>query len=140
MGGIDSIDPHCAWTISRQHEHLRAQCQFIISLCAMVKPCEPGSELLCHKCGVMYCDPIIHIIATCSSIMPIRHELWSEIINIGPIEFSVVLHNMDDTYLALNLLSCKSDRFFDLSNEDAEKFGIVCVTYIYKMCKTFDSH
>ena len=131
-----SVIPHRAWTIAKEHEHLRSQCQFVVSLCSLVRPHEP--KLLCHKCGSFYSDPIIHIISNCSSVYRIRDELWCEFINIGPIDFSAMLHQMDDINLALTVLSCDSESFYNLSKHDAELFSIACVSYVYKICKAFD--
>ena len=134
----DKIKPHRAWSVAYKHGHLIAQCKFVISLCTLVKPFDSDYKLLCHKCGCFYRDPVIHILTSCFRVASLRDELWCEIVNIGPIEFSVVLHNMDDTKLALAILSCDSDRFFDLNQDDSEKYSLICVSYIYKMCKNYD--
>ena len=89
--------PHRTWTVLKSDKKLRTQCQYVVSLCALVK--ENEHELLCHKCGLLYLDPIVHIIPSCPS-----DELWCEIINIGPIEFSAALHQMDDLNLVMTLL------------------------------------
>jgi len=135
---IEPHGPHRAWKVALKYGHMITQCNFVISLCALVKPTEQNCELLCHKCGYFYNDPIIHIIATCSSVRSIQDELWCEIINIGPIEFSVVLHSMNETNLALNILSCNSDCFFELSPDDSERFSVTCVRYIYRMCRNYN--
>ena len=57
-----------------------------------------------------------------------RDELWCEIINIGPIEFSAALHQMDDLNLVMTLLACDSERFFDLSKSDSDLFSALCVS------------
>lgn len=105
-----------------------------MSLCALLK--ENEHELLCHKCGLLHWDPIVHIIASCPSVI-IRDELRCEIINIGPIEFSAALHQMDDLNLVMTLLACDSERFFDLPKSDSDLFSALCVSFIYKMCKHF---
>ena len=132
----ERILPHRTWTVLKSHKQLRTQCQYVVSLCALVK--ENEHELLCHKCGLLYWDPIVHIIASCPSVITIRDELWCEIINIGPIEFSAALHQMDDLNLVMTLLiACDSERFFDLSKSDSDLFSALCVSFIYKMCKHF---
>jgi hypothetical protein len=50
-----------------------------------------------------------------------------EIINIGPIEFSAALHQMDDRNLVMTLLACDNERFFDLSKSDSGLFSALCV-------------
>ena len=122
--------PHRTWTVLKSDKQLRTQCQYVVSLCALVK--ENEHELLCHKCGLLYWDLIVHIIASCPS-----DELWCEIINIGPIEFSAALHQMDDLNLVMTLLACDNERFFDLSKSDSDLFSALCVSFIYKMCKHF---
>jgi hypothetical protein len=131
----ERILPHRAWTVLKSHKQLRTQCQYVVSLCALVK--ENEHELLCYKCGLLYWDSIVHIIASCPSVITIRDELWCEIINIGPIEFSAALHQMDDLNLVMTLLACDSERFFDLSKSDSDLFSALCVSFIYKMCKHF---
>ena len=121
-----------------KHSCLTTQCRFVISLCALVKPSHDTPRNLCHQCGYFYDDPIIHIISSCSSINSTRDKFWCDIINIGPIDFSVTLHGMDNTTQALTILSCDSDRFFELSHDESECFAINCVQYIYRMCKDFD--
>jgi hypothetical protein len=54
--------PHRTWTVLKSDKQLRTQCQYVVSLCALVK--ENEHELLCHKCGLLYWDPIVHIIAS----------------------------------------------------------------------------
>lgn len=68
----NSIEPHRTWKEALKYEHMTTQCNFVTSLCALVKPTEQNCELLCHKCGYFYNDPIIHMIATCSSVLSIR--------------------------------------------------------------------
>jgi hypothetical protein len=131
----ERILPHRAWTVLKSHKQLRTQCQYVVSLCALVK--ENEHELRCHKCGLLYWDPIVHRIASCPSGITIRDELWCEIINIGPIEFSATLHQMDDLNLVMTLLSCDSERFFDLSKSDSDLFSALSVSFIYKICKHF---
>ena len=131
----NKTEPLSAWTIAFKHGHLTTQCKFEISLCALVKPSGENVRTLCQKCGFFYDDPIIHIVSTCSSINSTRDAFWCDIINIGPIDFSATLHSLDDTNLALILLSCDSERVFKLSPNDAETFSITCIHYLYKMCK-----
>ena len=104
-----------------------------MSLCALIK--ENEHELLCPKCGLLYWDPIVNIIASCPSVITIRDELRGEIINIGPIEFSAALQQMDDLNLVMTLLACDSERFFDPSKSDSDLFSALCVSFIYKMYK-----
>ena len=134
------IEPHRAWTILRTNPYLKVQAQFVVSLCSLMVPEPLESELLCEKCGIIYSNPIVHIMTQCSSVLEIRDLLWMELINIGAIEFSVTLHQMDDTQLTLTLLSCNSDTCFELSKEDSNNFTVICLKYIYKMCKDFERH
>ena len=59
----------CILRLLKSHKQLRTQCQYVVSLCALVK--EDECELLCHKCGLLYWDPIVHIIASCPSVITI---------------------------------------------------------------------
>ena len=63
----ERILPHRAWTVLKNHKQLRTQCQYVVSLCALVKE----NELLCYTCGLLYWDPTIHIIASCPCVITI---------------------------------------------------------------------
>ena len=69
----NSVEPHRAWTILRLFPCLKEQSKYVISLCSVIKPNGPDVDLLlCHKCGFFYDNPIIHILAQCSSVNTTR--------------------------------------------------------------------
>ena len=136
----NSVEPHRAWTILRLFPCLKEQSKYVISLCSVIKPNGPDVDLLlCHKCGFFYDNPIIHILAQCSSVNTTRDLFWMELINIGPIDFSATLHQMNDTRLSLTLLSCNSKTFYELEQCDADVFTYLCVKFIHKLCMEYDS-
>lgn len=134
----DSITPHRAWVILRSNPSLKKQSEFVVSLCALMKPDDPDNTILCHRCGHFFENPIVHILTQCNSLMETRDIFWMELINIGPIEFSTSLHQKDDLDLTLTLLSCNSDKVDDnLQIDEKDKFTITCVRFIQRLCNEY---
>lgn len=130
------IQPHRAWTILRMDPSLKKQSKFVVSLCTLIKP--QDELILCHKCGFFFDNPIVHMIAQCSSLVDTRDMFWTDLIAIGPIELSTSLHQMDDINLTLTILSCDSDKVYeDLHQDEKDNFTCTCIKYIYKLCNQY---
>ena len=129
-----TLQPHPAWTVALNNPHLRKHAHYVVSLCCLIN--DKDSTILCEKCGKMFKDPCIHAITSCDHLSDIRDEFWTEIISINPIMFSVFLGAKNDDELCFTLLSCQTD--FDLDDENMNIFQTLCVSYVYKLCKTFN--
>ena len=86
-----TIKPQRAWTVLKQIPELCENVKYVIDLCCMVW-LEPY-QLLCDKCGTFFHDLIEHLLVACDYVINDRDDLWRDIINISPIQFSVFLDN-----------------------------------------------
>jgi hypothetical protein len=62
-----------AWTLGGKLSELQEQCQFIISLCTLVRPYNE-QHTLCDKCGRFFGDITLHIIISCESMQTQREK------------------------------------------------------------------
>ncbi|CAC5393982.1 unnamed protein product [Mytilus coruscus] len=128
------FQPHPAWTVALDFPYLRKQANHIVSLCCLVHNTN-SDIILCDKCGKLFTDPCIHAISSCDYLSDIRDEFWCELLCINPITFSAFLGSLADEDFCYILLSCETE--FELDCEQKKRFQFLCVTYVYKFCKTF---
>ena len=99
------IAPHPAWIASKKYPELKFHANFLVRLCALWRPGNmPGT---CKSCDIHYRDVLSHVLCVCSKTETIRDSLWCRLINIGPIELSVYLHEKSDIDLVTCLMSCR---------------------------------
>ena len=127
------IEPHKAWTVARNVPHLQAASKYVIDLCAIVRNEE--EPLLCERCGGLFINIIEHIMVSCLITKGLRDDMWRDIINIDPIEFSVFVDSIDSLRFAASILAYKTEFELDLNNELS--FAELCVRNTEKICKFF---
>ncbi len=101
----DAIQPHSAWQVSKHLPRLKKAAHYLVKLCALWRPGYlPGT---CRLCGAEFQDVLTHTVCQCQNNELFRDKMWCAIINIGPIDLSVNLHQMTDCDIISCLLSCK---------------------------------
>ncbi|XP_063431682.1 uncharacterized protein LOC134714370 [Mytilus trossulus] len=128
-----AIKPHKAWTIAKQFPELRASAKYVIDLCSIVRY-EDG-HLLCDKCGKFFLNIVEHLLVSCDFIQDKRDDLWQDIININPIQFSVFMDSLSAHEFTTTILSCNTS--YELENDELTFFSKTCVRHVEKICRDF---
>ena len=82
----------------------------------------------CPKCGAMFSDIVQHIIIGCLFIQDSVNEMWDNIINAFPVEFTVQLHQLEDDEFVLAVLGAVFQH--DLDDSQYEMFLLMCAKHI----------
>ncbi|CAG2245958.1 unnamed protein product [Mytilus edulis] len=98
------IKLHKAWIIAKRYPDLRVASKYIIDLCAIVRI--EAEQLLCEKCGKLFTNVLEHILCSCDFVLDYRNEMWRDIININPIQFSVYMDSLSSLEFTATILSC----------------------------------
>ena len=128
-----AIKPHKAWTIAKQFPELRASAKYVIDLCSIVRY-EDG-HLLCDKCGKFFLNIVEHLLVSCDFIQDKRDDLWQDIININPIQFSVYMDSLSAHEFTTTILSCNTS--YELENDELTFFSKTCVRHVETICRDF---
>ncbi|CAG2253602.1 MIZ1 [Mytilus edulis] len=113
-----AIKPHKAWTIAKQFPELRVSAKYVIDLCSIVR--YEDEHLLCDKCGKFFLNIVEHLLVSCDFIQDKRDDLWQDIININPIQFSVFMDSLSAHEFTTTILSCNTS--YKLENEELTFF------------------
>jgi len=127
-----SLTVHPAWYVAKENPAYRASANFLVKCCAVIRDM-PDVNTLCERCGNMYSDPITHAMARCDYLQDSREEMWLELINVGPIEFSAYLHSLSSEDFTICVLSCRP--YFTLETADTKLFAEIAVRYTHRLCK-----
>ena len=71
----------------------------------------------------------------CQYISKTRDEFWISLLDIGPIDLSVTLHNLPDSVLITRLLSCELPINGDNTIENI--YGETVIHYIHLLSKQY---
>jgi len=82
-----------------------------------------------------YFNIIAHILFSCDFIVELREDLWRDIINSNPIDFSVYMESLTSLEFTAELLSC--DTKYELDNDESMAFSKCCVFHVNTICKLF---
>ncbi len=127
----DGSQPHSAWQVCKHLPRLKKASHFLVRLCALWRPGNlPGT---CRLCGTEFQDVLTHALCQCVVNELFRDNLWCALINLGPIELSVNLHQLTDCDLVTCLLSCKPP--MDADAELVRHFAETVTTELYKLDK-----
>ncbi|CAG2211335.1 unnamed protein product [Mytilus edulis] len=121
-----AIKPHKAWTIAKQFPELRVSAKYVIDLCSIVR--YEDEHLLCDKCGKFFLNIVEHLLVSCDFIQDKRDDLWQDIININPIQFSVFMDSLSAHEFTTTILSCNTS--YELENDELTFFSKTCVQKI----------
>jgi hypothetical protein len=78
-----------------------------------------------------YFNIIEHILFSCDFIVELREDLWRDIININPIDFSVYMDSLTSLKFTAELLSC--DTKYELESMAFSKCYVFHVNNIGKL-------
>ena len=123
------IKVHRTWAVAKLFPELRVTAKYVIGLCAIVRI--EDEKLLCDKCGMFYFNIIEHILFSCDFIVELREDLWRDIININPIDFSVYMDSLTSLKFTAELLSC--DTKYELESMAFSKCYVFHVNNIGKL-------
>ena len=65
---------------------------------------------------------------SCQYVTQTRHEFWMSLLDIGPIELSVALHDFPELVLITNVLSCQPPVN---ANDTTEISLFVCLLFLF---------
>ena len=82
-----------------------------------------------------YFNIIEHILFSCDFIVELREDLWRDIINSIPTDFSVYMERLTSLEFTAELLSC--DTKYQLDNDASMAFSKCCVFHVNTICKLF---
>ncbi|CAG2214579.1 unnamed protein product [Mytilus edulis] len=128
-----AIKPHKAWTIAKQFPELRVSAKYVIDLCSIVR--YEDEHLLCDKCGKFFLNIVEHLLVSCDFIQDKRDDLWEDIININPIQFSVYMDSLSAHEFTTTILSCNTS--YELENDELTFFSKTCVRHVETICRDF---
>ncbi len=124
------IEPHPAWTIAKTYPDFKVKCHAIVQLSALWRP---GSvQGRCVLCDVIFNDLLVHAVCSCQSRSDIRDRLWCDLIDVGPVDLSVMLHDKPDIEMVCCLLSCTPP--VTLCDAEKELFSKAVIKGLYDIC------
>ncbi|CAC5363156.1 unnamed protein product [Mytilus coruscus] len=121
-----AIKPHKTWTISKQFPELRVSAKYVIDLCSVVR--YEDEHLLCDKCGKFFLNIVEHVLVSCDFTQDERDDLWQDIINVNPIQFSVlwtVFQHMNSQQQSSHAIQENSDMNSEYGVEKADDLSAV---------------
>ncbi|CAC5394010.1 unnamed protein product [Mytilus coruscus] len=86
-----AIKPHKAWTIAKQFPELRVSVKFFLNI-------------------------VEHLLVSCDFTQDKRDDLWQDIINVNPIQFSVFMDSLSAHEFTTTILSCNTS--YELENDE----------------------
>ena len=125
------IETHYLWKLAILYPQYHKSIHFILKSCTTSRMLD--HKALCHFCGILYNDALLHIILHCEKNCVIRDKLWCFLVTMLGIDRIAYLLNLSDFNLVNTLIGSKFD--FDMSNEVISYVSVTTIHFLNQMLK-----